>query len=425
MVAYLIRLTTSIFGNSLFAVRLSAVILSTLILAVIFRWTDRHTTLGLVLVTPLFLFGGILITPDLPLAFFWVLYVSWFMSANRTLSEWHNDPITRVYRQMPVPLYRWIAAGIILGLGLLSKYTMVIAIPCGFLTLLKYRRKGWWMGYLTHLGVALLVSLPVLYFSWRHHFSPFQFQWDHSMRGAGFSLNHLANFLGSQVALLSALPFLFLPLALLKGPELYQEPRSHVALFFYVGPILFFLFKAFRGPLEANWALVAYLSFWPVAQRILDESSFRPVLNFFVAISFLPAMLISTALFVHLIHPIAWVKPEKDRVRKLTSQMDLAAKVNRDIPKGETLYTPTYQWTSYFRYLGRPAEQVYPFGRESHFTLVEPQTACDKTSVMAFVDETRYADLLHCFPQRTIVKSYPLIVRDQTFATFHLVRLSR
>ncbi len=425
MVAYLIRLT-SVFGHSWFALRVSAVVLATLSLAAISLWSDRQVTLGPVLLSPIFLFGGVLITPDLPLAFFWVLYVAWFMAANRSLSEWHGDPITRVYRQMPVPFGRWLGGGLLLGLGLLSKYTMVLAIPCGFFILiLKYRPKGWFLGYLFHLLVALLVFSPVLWFSWRHQFSPFQFQWDHSMRGSGFSFSSLGNFMGGQILLLGALPFLFLPLALLKSPELYEEPRSHVALFFFSIPMLFFLFKACRGPLEANWAIVAFLSFWPIAQKILDESSFQPVLKILVGISFVPPLLASVLILVHLVHPLKWVTPEKDRVRKLSAQYELAEKVQREMPRGETLYAPTYQWTSYFKYLGMRAEQFYPEGRESQFTLEQTTNPCEKQSLVAFIEDNRWKEALSCFPHREILKTYPLNVRETTLNTFHLVRLAK
>jgi len=426
MVAYFIRLATSIFGNSVLAIRLPGVILSTCVLAVIYCWSERHTIACWMLLVPLFLLGGALITPDLPLAFFWVLYVSWFMSANRTLSEWHDDPITRVYRNMPVPLARWALGGVILGLGLLSKYTMVLAIPCGFFVLVsKYRTKGYGLGYLVHLAVALLVASPILWFNWHHDFAPLLFQWHHATGGQGLSFKHLIEFVGIQTLLLSALPFLFLPAALLKSPELYREPRSHVTLFFYLGPMFFFLLKACRGPVEANWAMLAYLSFWPVAQRILEESSFRPLLNAIVGISFFPAIATSLVILVHLVHPLSYIPPAKDRVRKLTAQMDVAKAIAKDLAQGETLYSPNYQWTSYFRYLGVNAEQFLPEGRGSQFTLENPAPTCEKPAIIAFVDDIRLAHTLPCYPRRDILKSYPLEVRGTKLATFHLVRLSR
>ena len=425
MVAYLIRFATAIFGNSIWAIRLAGIFCSTCVLAVIFLWSERHTVVAWMLLVPLFLLGGALITPDLPLALFWVLYVSWFMSANRTLSEWHDDPITRVYRQMPVHLSRWALGGVILGLGLLSKYTMALAIPCGFLVLVsKYRTKGYGLGYLVHLTVALLVASPILWFNWHHDFAPLIFQWQHATASRGFAFKYLFEFFGIQTLLLSALPFLFLPAALLKSPELYREPRSHVALFFYLGPILFFLIKASRGPVEANWALLAYLSFWPVAQRILEESSFRPILNAIVGISFFPALAASIVILVHLVHPVSYISPTQDRVRKLAAQLEVAKAVTKDVPSGETLYSANYQWTSYYRYLGLSAGQ-YPEGRGSQFTLEQKGSPCDQASVLAFIDDIRLAGTLTCFPHREILHSYPMEVRGTKLATFHLVRLHR
>lgn len=69
--AYMIRVATELFGDSLFALRLPAV-LSTLVVVAAIGWLTRpRTILPLIAVTPLFTFGSVLVTPDTPLLVFW------------------------------------------------------------------------------------------------------------------------------------------------------------------------------------------------------------------------------------------------------------------------------------------------------------------------------------------------------------------
>ena len=67
MTAYMIRAATTIFGDTLFAIRLPAVV-STLTVLLVIGWLTRpRTLLPLVVFTPLFTFGAVLVTPDTPL----------------------------------------------------------------------------------------------------------------------------------------------------------------------------------------------------------------------------------------------------------------------------------------------------------------------------------------------------------------------
>lgn len=422
LVAYLIRLSTAIFGDSLFGIRFFAVVMGTAVIYFCSRMGEARRLLSLLLLTPLFFFGSVWMTPDIPLVFFWSLYVLWLSSVNRTMQDWSGDPVTRVYRTSPVSLPRWMLGGLVLGLGLMSKYTMWIAIPCAFFTLAgKYRWKAWSAGFVAHLVVALLVGLPVLIFNFRHGFAPYRFQWEHVSAGSG----SLMSFLGSQIAMVGALPFLMLPFVLLEGRDLRDQSNLRVPFFFFVLPILFFLIQGSRAKVEANWPIVAYLSCWALAQRILDQSSFRGAVRGVVFLSFAFPIGLSALLIAHLLAPLKLIPPHKDRIGRLSAMFTLSERLavdGRDLSNGATVVAPSYQWVSYLRYRGLPAEQAYPAGRVSHYTLT-PTKTCDQAHVLALVDANAPGEFGSCFTRKEVVREYPLVVRGQEMGRLQWVRL--
>src|SRR5574337_199748 len=164
MVAYLIALSTRLGGDSEFFVRLPAVLLSTGTAICTFRlaarlcrstWAGLHAVLVLAAM-PLAEAGSILMTIDAPLVFFWSLTL---VLTHRALTADGNG--------------WWLLAGISLGLGLLSKYTMAIMIPQTVLYLALSRHHQFWLrrsGPYLALGVGLLIFTPVIYWSATHHF---------------------------------------------------------------------------------------------------------------------------------------------------------------------------------------------------------------------------------------------------------------
>src|SRR5262245_38482412 len=82
MTAYLIRASTELLGESLFAARLPAVLTSLFVIAVIGRLTRPRHLVAWVALTPLFTFGAVLITPDTPLLLFWSAYLTWLVAAH-------------------------------------------------------------------------------------------------------------------------------------------------------------------------------------------------------------------------------------------------------------------------------------------------------------------------------------------------------
>jgi 4-amino-4-deoxy-L-arabinose transferase-like glycosyltransferase len=428
MVAYFIRLSTSIFGSALWAIRLPAVLCSLLVFVGLLLLAPRGGLVWGLLFSPLALIGSVLITPDLPLVLFWLLYLIWFSGINTALDSWNQDPISRVYQRSPVSWLQWIFGGVLLGFGGLSKYTMLLAIPCSFAALIsRTRLRAWGSGYALHLLVAGLLVSPVFFFNWKHGFSPFFFQWTHSMSGAGFSVVQFFRFVGGQIFLVGALPFLLFPWIVFRRTELCSDARSQAYFWFYILPLSFFLFKAFRGHLEANWAVVAYLSFFPLADRLLSWSSFKEIIRAMIAVCYLVPWLGSAAILVHLFFPLSYLEPRFDRIAVLRGQWETAQNIQRDLKEirqaGEPFYLANYQWTSYFRYLAEPSEQIVP-SRPSEFTLYSP-SPCNGPSALSLDVADAHAPGFSCFTRREILKAYTVIARGREVSVIWLVRYNR
>ncbi len=431
MVAILIAISTKIFGNTLFGIRFFSTVAALFILWAIRKIADRPSMLIYLWFTPMFLVGAILMTPDTPFLVFWTCYLIWLILINGPLSEWSGDPVARVYHKSPVGYAMWAVGGIALGLGFLSKYTMALAAPCSLIVLWsQYRRGAWIRGYLFHLLFAFIVTLPVLIFNIEHHFASFHFQWNNAMEGSGgFALYRLWQFLGGQIVLIGALPFLMLPWVLIHRQELSEDRRMHICFYFFVLPLLFFLFQSLRTKLEANWALACYLAFFPMAQWLLDRSSFKTFGQALVFASFSIPIVFSLLLLVHLVSPLKMVTPRKDRVSRMKAQYLLSQTIGSDLKKATDtpVFAPTYQWTSYLRFQKVPAEQIYPGSRMSQFTLA-PKNACTLPVILLLSespDGGSAKDTLKCFNKKETVKTYPLIVRTETVETYYLLRYSR
>ena len=169
MVAMLIWLGTKLFGISEFGVRIGAFlcwfVTAYFIYCLTIRIFDKQAALGAVLllaVLPLYFGVGFLMTPDAPLHAAWaaLLYFSYRVLIEESAGS-------------------WLGIGASLGLGLLSKYTIVLLGPPFLLfMLIDPRARKWFLKpgpYLAFVMVLVLFS-PVLIWNMQHEWASFLFQ---------------------------------------------------------------------------------------------------------------------------------------------------------------------------------------------------------------------------------------------------------
>ncbi|MBI2400191.1 MAG: glycosyltransferase family 39 protein, partial [Deltaproteobacteria bacterium] len=201
-VAYIIAFFTFIFGNNEFGIRIGAVLFSAAASFVLFLFgktlfgSDRVGFYSALLphITPIFAVGSILMTTDIMLVFFWAaasLCVYIGATENRSIF--------------------WYAGGALIGLGFLSKYTMVLLIPCLMLFFLTSRERRRWFKkpepYLAGL-ISLALATPVILWNILNG----QVTIRHTMGQAhlgegGLSIVDALEFIGAQAALLMPLVF--------------------------------------------------------------------------------------------------------------------------------------------------------------------------------------------------------------------------
>lgn len=280
MISYLIFLGTSLFGDTVFGIRVMAVIFSAASSLVLFKLTnllygDRgggtrqgippETYEGcsaalLLQFVPLFAPFGIVFSIDSPFIFFWTLSLLLFWVA---VKEEPQNGATRK-ESGASPYFSWILLGISVGLGLLTKYTMAFFYLSGLLFLLLSEKRS-----LLKTGrpySALLTSLvvfsPVIIWNVHHDWVTIKHTAGQAHVAAGFVLSPKSffEFLGSQVGVITPLLFALLFYSLFAVRAREGGPASLFLLTFTLPILLFFLAKSIQGKVQVNWAMTGYIT---------------------------------------------------------------------------------------------------------------------------------------------------------------------
>ena len=267
MVGWLIWLSTSVFGKSEFAVRLPAYICWIIAALFMFRLTlnlfNRITAFRVILllaVLPIYFGLGFFMTPDAP------LYAAWagclYFLQRALLAQDHKA---------------WCGVGICMGVGMLSKYTVVL-LGLGTLTflLLDARSRRWFLRPEPYLAavVALVLFTPVLVWNMRHDWISFMFQGpDRLASSPRFSLHVL---IGSVFLLLTptalfGIAKVLLPQSVAKASgsdQLSAERRRYFwALSFTSVLLSVFVIYSLRHQVKLNWTAPVWLAAIPLAAR--------------------------------------------------------------------------------------------------------------------------------------------------------------
>jgi membrane-associated phospholipid phosphatase len=270
LIGLIIRASTTIFGINEFAVRLPTVLLFVLTCYLLFllardMFNDRVAFFAVLLmnVTPVFSFlGSVLTVPDAPLAFFWAAFMFCFWKVLTPVTFKMDNPDGKFhYSKIWVKKERswyWYLMGLLLGLGLLSKYNMILLVPsiAVFLYFSK-RHRSWFSRPEPYIGlfISFLVFLPVILWNLQNGWASFGFQLSHGFGKAApkFSIALLLKCLGAQAGYIS--PLLF---------------------FIYWFSVFFFAYKAFRE--KDRRALFIFSFSFPTLFLFNSIASFNEIL---------------------------------------------------------------------------------------------------------------------------------------------------
>ena len=263
MVAYFLKISTSIFGKEDYILKLTDLFFSTGTLYLFYLLAKKFLSIRKVYLVTL-IFGSSLLlslisintTPDVPLMFFWTLTLLQILKA-LDRDKW----------------YDWVLVGILFGLSFDSKYSGLILGACLILYLLlsnKHRPKLWsYRPLIAFVFFALAIS-PVIIWNYQHDFASIKFQ--SSGRATAISTLSLMKpvnilgFLGSQAALITFFAFGVLMVIFWKSlknikQKITMNKDNQLFLMCFSFPLFFMFFVL--SPVywvKINWIMPVYIS---------------------------------------------------------------------------------------------------------------------------------------------------------------------
>lgn len=292
----------------------------------------------MMLLSPLVGGSALVVTPDLPLMFFYALSVAMYF-------RWLERPTWQVS----------LLFGLAMGLGLSSKYMMVL-LPLSLAPLLLFSKPvralfwKWWP--VLFIG-GVIGSSPVWLWNILNDFASIKFQTAHGLGRKFWKPSWTIEYIAAQIGLI-------FPVVLYWATRTRRMPW--VFHFMAWIPLGFFLFTTSRGYVEANWPIVAYPAIFALAasQGPFAERTLR-------ATELLWGVLLSALFVVVLVQP-AWTAGSK--VREFHQFNKLVA----DSAALEPLFARSYQMAAklhyeqnrpVFKLLGMNRKDFYDYLRES------------------------------------------------------------
>jgi 4-amino-4-deoxy-L-arabinose transferase-like glycosyltransferase len=408
MVAYLIRLSTSVFGsNAPFVVRLPFLILSlattiTIYSTSVILFGDRKTAIivaAMFNIMPVALLGAACAMHDNALMFFW------------SLGLWATAKLMKTLDG------RWFyLVGVATGLAMQSKYTGVLLAPSVFVFLVwtkEYRgllaTKEPWLGLL----LAFALVTPIIYWNVAHDWASL----GHILFIGSGSLSwtrRITDGLGyhaAQFALVS--PILYAALAVsLKGSFLksIREPKpEYLLLLSFSLPLPLFGVMAFKGHVEANWAMMGYISAAVLTGQYVRNQPHAPeknrqancgyLLTWGAAFALVPAILVILHAWIGLI-PVSIERriAKDDRIIWETrGWAGLGKRVGGLVEPGDVIAADSYQLCALleFNVPGNPmVRYLAPWRRPTQFDVWNPS-----------FDDMKGKDILYVSPVKLLPSS--------------------
>ncbi len=264
MVAAMIWIGTAVFGDTEFGVRVGAQVCWLIaawfvnrLATVTFSRSIAFRSVLLMSLLPFFFGVGLVMTPDAPLVACWAACLYFLHLA-----------LVREER------LAWLGVGMSLGLGMLSKYTIVLLGPAALLFMLLDRRARSWFfrpqPYLAAL-LAFILFLPVIIWNAEHDWASFVFQSQGRIKDVVMFSSHVL--LGGILLLITPAGMLTLVSLLIAGRKHYgltgsngsAEDRSAYlfTLCMVLVPLSVFLIFSLTKEVKLNWTGPLWLALLP------------------------------------------------------------------------------------------------------------------------------------------------------------------
>jgi len=377
LVAWSNYLMMKLLGSTAYAVRMSALLYSIgdsilvwLITNKIFhdRWKALFAVLGLNII-PAYAIGGLMMLPDAPLGFFWLLTMYF---------------LAKVFLDNKGAY--WYAAGLALGFDMLSKYHAIfVPVSALIFMILSIKERNWFKDVKPYLAtfIALIIFSPVIIWNIEHHFESIKFELVSRNPNFHISINKFFTFLGSQIGFISPLVFFLLIYAIYYGFKVYysneykitdnnkdellaQSKKGYLFLSTFAAPIIIFFFMvSFIVDSKPNWALMGYIPAVILSIQLSYELYSRKWFRQYLWIGWGIALLFTMIIHIQLYYPLIHLKPaDVDLTNDLYGwriagkEVDQAYKeLSKQAPT--FLFTHKYQLSSQLAFNAPGQPQVY------------------------------------------------------------------
>ena len=346
LVAWLIALTTELFGDGEFAVRLSAPLLhagaAIFVYGIGARLYDQRVGFWSALTyasLPGVSVSAFIISTDAPLLFFWAAALYVFVRA-REESGWGW----------------WLAVGLMAGLGLLAKYAMAywLLSALGFVLVFPDERRHL-RPLLAAIGIALVLYSPNFWWNWSNGFVSYLHTRDNAaMSGPLFHPDAFIEFFASQFGVFGPLLFAGLILLIATGRTL-AEPRARLLAAFALPTLAMMIAVSLLSRAHANWAAPTYVSATVLVVAWALRRGWRGLIAVSIALHLAAVGLLFTGREALAVFGLD-LPAQYDPLRRVRGWRDLGAEVGKDLAAhpGLTLFADDRELLAALIYYIRP-----------------------------------------------------------------------
>ena len=344
MIAFVIRFFTDIFGDRWYAIELCSQSMSLLTIIFLFILSKElfgpKAALLSVIITesmPMFFIGSTILTIDNIMIVFWIMTTYLFLKG---LKEDKKGFL--------------LLSGVTFGLGLMSKYTMILLPASMFLYLIfspdhrsLLKRKEPYLSFL----IGLIIFSPVIFWNAQNDWLSFKYQFTKGLTG-GEKGGQFFFFIGSQFVILGPTMFPFFLYSLYKGfrdswlkssdPSTGWVPRNLQSSILYLSilasfPFLFFAFASFRSKYtDVAWSDVALIVGIILMSKVLIDIYRGMDIRRKIIVSsalFMPGFLLSGFLAIHSVKPFPFIPKNVDKSLEMFGWDEIGAEVEKAFNK--------------------------------------------------------------------------------------------
>ena len=287
MVAWLIRAATAVFGQTEFGVRAGALLCGAITSIFVYKLTRNLfgaatalAALLLVQALPFFFLSGLLMTPDAPLVAAWaasLYFLERVLIGNQSRAWWF--------------------AGICLGFGMISKYTIALLGPVAAAFMVwDPQSRRWWSRSEPYVGavLALVIFSPVIIWNAQHDWASFAFQTSRRLTETPqFALHKL---IGSIIVLITPTGLLAVIAALLGQHAGNGTPdaarRRRLFNLAILVPVSVFALFSLRHEVKLDWTGAPWTAALPAMAYIMANQDLRGRFARWIRAAWMPTVVV-------------------------------------------------------------------------------------------------------------------------------------